>query len=142
MDETDNQTPEKEIQTKRPSQNKRRTEARRKAFEEMRLNPGKTIPLPPPRRRRKRKKKSNVVSNIFARDNNVVPKQEVPVQVKEETFTDVSISPKTKGISCQESFLAFLKKWLDDKNISTAKTEDPEVILPKEKIEEMDDEEN
>lgn len=108
----------------------------------MRLNPGKNIPLPPPRRRRKRKKINNAVSQIFSKDKKVVPKQEVPVQVKEESFEDVSISPKTKGISCQESFLAFLKKWLDDKNISTVKTEDPDVILPKEENEEMDDEEN
>ncbi|XP_051163513.1 uncharacterized protein LOC127282946 [Leptopilina boulardi] len=131
-----------EIQTKRPNQNKRRKKARRRPSKDIRLNSGKIGP--PPSIRRRKKKKNNSIYNIFAKDN-VIAKDHVVVVKKEENSMMeevVNNLPKeeTKGISCQESFLAFLKKWLDDRNISHPEvSEEAEVKLLKEETNQQED---
>lgn len=134
-------SPQTEIQTKRPNQNKRRKKTRRRPSKDIRLNSGK-IGLPPSICRRK-KKKNNSIYNIFAKDN-VIAKDHVVVVKKEENsmMEVVNNLPKeeTKGISCQESFLAFLKKWLDDRNISHPEvSEEADVKLLKEETNQQED---
>lgn len=70
--------------TKKPSQNKRRTERRRKAYEEQLRNPETYIPLPVARRPKKKKKAKSIQSDVA----------QVPVRIT----TTGKVSPEVSTI--------------------------------------------